>query len=66
MQLILTDMSEQVKSKYYALHVGGRCVKIHYLLNSIEWVTPNENLAIAWVEEKDTRQHYFLFRLGNN
>jgi len=56
----------QIKRKYYALHVGGKFVKIHYLLNNTEWLVPNENLAIAWVEEKDTRQHYFLFRLASH
>jgi len=52
------------KKPYYALSVGGRYIKIHYVRQQEEYIDPSPDIAVAWIEEKDTRMHYFLFQLG--
>src|SRR5579864_892370 len=52
---------------YYALYVNGQHIRVHYLREDGEdW--PGElrpGYAVAWVEEKTSNVHFFLFRLGS-
>lgn len=55
------------KKSYYSLSVGGVFVKIRYVdpVNKQQILEDNPNLAIAWLEGKDTKTHYFLLRLAD-
>lgn len=64
-KLISSKVKEipKIGKKYYALSVGGMYIKIYYTKNAEDFVEPQVNLAVAWVEEKDDNTHYFLFKL---
>eukprot|EP00298_Acanthocystis_sp_HF-20_P029532 c8428_g1_i1.p1 GENE.c8428_g1_i1~~c8428_g1_i1.p1 ORF type:complete len:180 (+),score=4.05 c8428_g1_i1:61-600(+) len=57
-------MGENKKS-YYKLEVGQQRCKIKYVADDQEFQktlnTLQDNMAVAWVEEKDKKIHYFLF-----
>lgn len=55
----------KVTKPYYVLSIGGKAVTVHYVRNKQEWIEPKPDLAIAWVEERDTLTHYFLFYLAD-
>jgi len=52
--------------QYYILSIDGIRMRVRYIRDDSEFEIPQEDdrLAIAWVEEKDRRTHYFLFLIG--
>lgn len=56
----------EAKKPYYALFIGGLQVKIRYIANDAEVSLLSPELALAWLEEKDRKIHYFLFQLGTS
>ena len=53
----------------YALYLNGRYVRIQQLdAAGMKWtseVFADQDLALAWFEEKTPNVHHFLFHLGN-
>jgi hypothetical protein len=52
---------------YYSLSVGGVFIKVRYLNpdNQQQAIENSPNLAVAWLEGKDTKTHCFLLRLAD-
>jgi hypothetical protein len=55
-----------IKKPYYELSINAQRIRIKYVLQNQPSEEPLANgaLAVAWLEEKDTKVHYFWFKLS--
>ena len=49
------------------LSIGGFRIRIRYVYDAPQFdeALQSNDLVVAWLEEKDPKKHYFLFRLGS-